>query len=51
MFKFFTKLFNLTKAKSSAVVASGPIFLSTAECEISLSCQRETFPKQVLQKT
>ena len=43
MFKFFTTLLNLQRAKSKAIVESGPIFLSTAECEISLSCHNATF--------
>ena len=37
--------FNLIKAKSKAIVESGPIFRSTAEWEISLSCHNATFSK------
>ena len=34
---------NLTNAKSKVIFESGPIFLSTLEWEISLSCQRAIF--------
>ena len=33
------------KAKSKVILASGPIFLSTLECEISLSCHKAMFSK------
>ncbi|SVD45595.1 uncharacterized protein METZ01_LOCUS398449, partial [marine metagenome] len=39
-----SKIFdNLFKAKSKVIFASGPMFLSTLECEISLSCQSAMF--------
>ena len=34
---------SLTNAKSKVIFASGPIFLSTLECEISLSCHKAIF--------
>ena len=37
---------SLLRAKSSVIVESGPIFLSTLEWEISLSCQREIFSRE-----
>ena len=40
---FFKILFIRVNAKSRVTVASGPIFRSTLECEISLSCQRAIF--------
>ena len=45
MFTFIdlTISFILLIAKSKVTVASGPIFLSTLECEISLSCHKATF--------
>ena len=36
---------NLTNAKSIVIFASGPMFLSTLECEISLSCHKAIFSK------
>ena len=38
-------LVNLTNAKSRVILASGPIFLSTLECEMSLSCHNAIFSR------